>query len=468
MRTTFFREFTLKDIRFWILLFFLIRLFGISNAPLETGHNWRQSLTSMIARNFLETDANILYPRIDMAGEATGIIGSEFPFFNYLIYVFALLFDYSHWAGRLINLVVSSLGIWYFYRIVAQWVSREVAFPASMVFLASIWFSFSRKIMPDTFSVALVIIGFYYGLCYLKQGTFKHLLLFFGLATLGILCKIPAASLLGLSVLLLFTNHFSVSRRAVAIAACMVSAGVVWLWYFYWVPYLLHTYGYQLYFPKGLLEGFEEILPYTSEYFAKFYFSALYSYLAFALALAGIYGLVRNKNRYLWLGLISVTAIFLVFTLKTGSDFPTHNYYIIPFVPVMALLAGYGVALFPEKLRYILLLLVVAEGVANQAHDFFIKEEMKYKLTLEELMDENVSRDSLIVINGGQSPQEIYFARRKGWTVKNDFLTTERLDSLSNLGAAYLVLNRVNHTHYVSEYPEVGSNESYTVYSLNR
>jgi len=36
------------DIRFWIFLFFLIRLVGITNAPLETGHNWRQSFTNMI------------------------------------------------------------------------------------------------------------------------------------------------------------------------------------------------------------------------------------------------------------------------------------------------------------------------------------------------------------------------------------------------------------------------------------
>ena len=50
----------------------------------------------MIARNFLEIDANIMYPRIDMAGDKTGIIGSEFPFFNYLIYLFFEIFNFSH------------------------------------------------------------------------------------------------------------------------------------------------------------------------------------------------------------------------------------------------------------------------------------------------------------------------------------------------------------------------------------
>ena len=43
--------------------------------PLEVAHNWRQTLGAMIARNFLETDNNILYPRIDITGEKTGITG---------------------------------------------------------------------------------------------------------------------------------------------------------------------------------------------------------------------------------------------------------------------------------------------------------------------------------------------------------------------------------------------------------
>lgn len=73
-----------KDFRFWVLLFFILRLYGITNPPLEAAHNWRQTLTCSIARNFYEEDTNILYPRIDIDGEKSGIIASEFPVFNYL------------------------------------------------------------------------------------------------------------------------------------------------------------------------------------------------------------------------------------------------------------------------------------------------------------------------------------------------------------------------------------------------
>ena len=78
---------SLYDIRIWIVLFFCIRLIGITDPPLEIGHNWRQTTVTMVARNFLEVDNNIFLPRIDFAGEKTGISGMEFPFLKYLIYL---------------------------------------------------------------------------------------------------------------------------------------------------------------------------------------------------------------------------------------------------------------------------------------------------------------------------------------------------------------------------------------------
>ena len=98
----------LKDIRFWIFLFFLVRLFGITDPPLEAMHSWRQALTNMIARNFLEVSPNIFFPRIDTAGDLTGIIGSEFPLLSYLVFLVSEIFGYEHWYGRLINLIISS------------------------------------------------------------------------------------------------------------------------------------------------------------------------------------------------------------------------------------------------------------------------------------------------------------------------------------------------------------------------
>ncbi|MBK7174709.1 MAG: glycosyltransferase family 39 protein [Bacteroidales bacterium] len=456
------------DIRFWILIFFLIRLIGITNPPLEIGHNWRQCLTNMVARNFLETDANILYPRIDMGGNRTGIIGTEFPLFNYLIYLVSLLFDYTHWYGRLINLVVSSIGIYYFSKLVELLTDKKTALYSGIILLSSIWFAFSRKIMPDTFSVALVIIGLYAGFQFLLTGKARSLIFYFFFITLGMLCKIPALSLVSVVGLVLIIKQIEITRKILIVSVTALSVLVVSSWYFYWVPYLVDTYRYQLYFPKGFAEGFMEITPLIPEFLEKFYFSSLNSYIAFGFFLAGIFFLIRKNNLLLNSGLLVITGIFLVFTLKTGSVFPLHNYYIIPFTPIMAFIAGFGLKQIPGKFGIFILLLIAIEGIANQQHDFFINKKETYKPGLEQIVQKHIPEQQKILINGGPSPQEIYFAHRKGWTSDNSILSVPKLDSLAKLGAAFLVINKHTYPDHFGYYPLIFDDNDYSIYRLKK
>jgi 4-amino-4-deoxy-L-arabinose transferase-like glycosyltransferase len=459
----------LLDIRFWIVLFFVIRLFGITNAPLEIGHNWRQSLTNMITRNFFENGANLLYPAIDMAGEKTGIIGSEFPLFNYLIYLVSELFGYEHWYGRLINLIVSSLGIYYFYRLLKESINEKVAFNASIILLSSIWFVFSRKIMPDTFSVSLVIIGLYYAYQFLRNGKFLNVFLFFTFCTLGMLCKIPALSLFSLLGITLFIPEISVQRKIQLYTTAALSFGIVCLWYFYWVPHLLATYQYQLYFPKGFMEGLIEIKEYIPELLEKFYFSSLSSFAATLCFIVGIVLIVKSKHQLLKVGITLVSIVFIVFIIKTGSVFPLHNYYIIPFTPIMAIIAGFAISKFSNKYQWMVLALIAIEGIANQQHDFFIKDSKLYKLELDEITANNIPNNELIVINGGQSPQDIYFSHRKGWTAHNhDVLRPEYIDSLNVIGANYLIIDKHRLEQKFNELNSIYEDENYLIYNLQK
>jgi hypothetical protein len=455
-----------SDIRTWIIFFFLIRLIGITNAPLEIGHNWRQSLTSMIARNFLEGGANLLYPRVDMAGNSSGIIGSEFPFFNYLIYLTSLILDYRHWHGRLINLVVSSFGVYFYYLLLEKLLTKKIAFNSSIILLASIWFAFSRKTMPDTFSVSLVIIGLYYCFEYLNNGKKFQLFLFFLFSTLGILCKIPALSLVSLVLIPLFAKEISSNRKVFIVSATVLSFALVSLWYFYWVPFLVKNYHYQLYFPKGLGEGFREISSLWGVFFEKFYYDSLSSFVAFAFFLFGLFFLIKEKFPYVLWSFLAISLTFFLFILKTGAVFPTHSYYIIPYTPVMAFVAGLAIAKIPRKLQYIVLVIIALEGIANQQHDFFIKKTEKYKISLEKISQKTIPKDKLIVINGGPSPQEIYFSNRKGWTIENKYLNKIKLDSLKALGASYLIIDKNSYAESLSFYPVIFRDENFDIYDL--
>ena len=457
------------QIEFWILFFFCMRLIGITNAPLETGHNWRQSLTNMIARNFYELEANLLYPRVDMGGSLTGIMGSEFPLFNYLIYLAAEVFSYDHWYGRLINLIVSSIGIWYFYKAVNLLTSRQVAFNSTLIFLTSVWFAFSRKIMPDTFSIALMLIGLYYALLYLRNGERKNLALFFVLATLGMLCKIPALSLMAVLGVIFIIKEIPVVRKRNLLIAGAIGVAITSVWYFYWVPYLLETYKYQLFFPHGIWEGILAIIPVWDQFLQKFYFSGLHSFVAFVFVVWGVYWLVKKNHPVFKWGVLLVSLVFLAFIVKTGRVFSTHNYYIIPFVPVLAFLAGGALTQMKLKMQYFFLLVIGVEGIANQNHDFFVRDDQLYKLELAAVTQDFIPENSLVVINGSPSPQLMYFAHCKGWNAYNEEINNWAvLDSIYQDGASYMIVDLHSYSNYAPKSIPVFKNDDFVIENLDK
>jgi hypothetical protein len=73
----------------------------------------------------------------------------------------------------------------------------------------------------------------------------------------------------------------------------------------------------------------------------------------------------------------------------------------------------------------------------------------------------------LIVINGGPSPQDIYFSNRKGWTVSNeDILDAPYLNSLIDLGAQYLILDLSDFNQKYEPYSRIYMDTHYAIYRL--
>lgn len=296
-----------KDIRFWLALFFAIRLFGITNPPLEVEHNWRQATVAMAARNFYEIDNNITLPRIDILGTKTdtgntGITGMEFPIFNYLIYLSSELFGYQEWYGRLINLIISTLGLWFFYQLLLRYFNRDIAFNATIILTVSIWFTFSRKIMPDTFSMSFILASLYFGTSYLegkhKQADIANLLAYACLMAIGALAKLPSGYLLVLFLFIYFKKDIALKRKiAFASISCLGLIPVA-LWYFHWVPSLVDTHGSSFFMGNSFSQGFYEIIERFPTVLYRFYNTALNS-IAFAVFLIGlIIALVYKDKKY--------------------------------------------------------------------------------------------------------------------------------------------------------------------------
>ncbi len=461
----------LSDIRFWILLTFFIKLIGITDPPIEIGHNWRQTTVAMVARNFLETDANILYPRIDIAGEKSGITGMEFPLFNYLIYLVSLVFGYEHWFGRMINLIVSSFGAWYFFKVVSRFFNSKIAFNATVILLFSIWFSYSRKIMPDTFAVSFVLAGMYFCSNYLLNKSLWHLILGSALIGLGVLSKLPAGVVLTPILLFLFSKNYNPKTKILF----YISIGLFLLpsmaWYFYWVPYLNTQFEFWHFFMgKSLGEGFTEFLNETPVFLEKFYGTTLF-YIGFVACIFGVFVALKKRNKLmLWTFFISLLAI-LTIVLKSGLTFAYHTYYMIPFIPAMALAAGFGLTQIQIKpLSVIIVIGIISEGMLNQYIDFKIPQKHQELLPLEQDLNLYSDKSDLILINSDNLPTPMYLAHRKGWVTNNESISNQEIiESYKMKGLKLIVvLKQTFGTHIELPYTKLKENQHYTVYSLSK
>ncbi len=459
-------EFGYIRIEYIIGVFCLIRLFGITNAPLEVAHNWRQVTGLMVARNFFEIDPSLWFPRVDETNGVSGIIGMEFPLLNYLHYLASLIFDYQHWYGRLINLMVSSIGVYFFFKLIKERLNEKTAYYSSLFLLGSIWFIYSRKMMPDTFSMSLGFVGLYYAWKYLYEATLKNYFLFFLFISLAFLSKISAVMcIIGFPFLI---NDFQLNKSRIHVILGLCSSLLItYLWYFLWNPHLAETYGSWYNSGTSIINGISELSLNLPETFKRFYFGSFHSFIAFSVLVFSIGFCFFKKQYKMLLFLLSASLLFGLYMAKSGAIFYIHGYYIIPIVPVFAILIGNFMATIKNK--YIALSIVVlflVESIANQQHDLFTKDSEKYKLELESIASKLIDKNELVAINGNGNPQELYLSHRKGFVLNNEDLKNElKLKSIKSKGCKYIIVNKHQFKDNLN-YKKIFKNEDYVIYEI--
>ena len=83
----------------------------------------------------------------------------------------------------------------------------------------------------------------------------------------------------------------------------------------------------------------------------------------------------------------------------------------------------------------------------------------------------NCNKIISVGINGGESPQQIYFLHRKGWTITSEEANDSLfMDNITKKGCKYLFINKHSETGYhplYKNFPEVFNDEDFVIYSLN-
>ena len=461
-----------KKIEFWIILFFIIRLIGIQNPPLENIHNFRQSTVWMVARNFKNIDNNILYPRIDFAGNNSGLTAMEFPILNYLIYLLAKIFGFQHWIGRFIVLIISSIGLYCFYQIVTRFLAPNWAKLSTFLLMLSIYFTYSRKTMPDVFSISLITIGLFCLIRFIESNRWIFNLLFIILCGIGMLSKASSFPFfISFLAWIVWINKdkFDKSKQLILIFSFTMVIGVVFWYYKIWCPYLKKLESNDTFFlGNSISEGFLLISEYIAFIAQKFYFEAM-KWSGFFIFIAGFYLLFKNKLKSIYVLVLtsSLTGILLILiSLKT---FATHSYYVIPLVPFMSIIAAYFIYQLKSKpIIFILILIYSLESLLSHKSDFYITSDKFFIENLSKDIESIVPQKSLILVNSDQNPTPLYFAGRKGWAESNHFISnSSNVDSLKKIGLEYIiVLKRGMGANIKLDYSKKLETNNFTLYKV--
>jgi hypothetical protein len=453
--------------RLLIVLLFAVRLINITDPPVEISHNWRQTTSLMVARNFYQTDNNILYPTLDETGEKRGVVGMEFPALPYSIYLVSTIFGYDHWYGRLINLILVSFGMWYFFRLLTLWFTERLAFFSTVAMAFSALFHLSRKVLPDPAALSLVIIGLWYGSQFLRSGGWLNAFLYVIFAALGVLVKIPFGAYLIMLAFPFFDQQVTGLRRTLFVFASVAIVSTVYWWYFIWNMGLAEKFGLWYNSGRSVGDGYRELLENLPDVFERFYFSAFHSYLFFLLTISGLILAIIKKEKRILFVLAAGVPVFAGYMLKSGFLFAHHGYYALVIVPVMALLTGYFITTIQAKIAIPLLVIAAIESVANQQHDFFIRDKEFVKTSLTNIANKVSGSTDLVALVTNQNPNEFYFLNRKGWMVVPEMANPAALDSLADKGCKLLFMKKGKYDENLP-YTRVFENQDYLVFDLNQ
>jgi 4-amino-4-deoxy-L-arabinose transferase-like glycosyltransferase len=431
-----------SNIFFWIALFFLVHLIGIWNPPIEAAHSWRQATGLMVARNYFEGNTSFWYPMVNETSGGTGIIGMEFPLMYYIQGKLGVLFGFHAGIGRLLNVLISTLGLVYFFALVRRFATEKTAFYATLLLMVSCFFMYSRKVMPDTEALAVYLIGIYYFFEALRFGRWKDVLLSFMMLSLGLLLKISVLPLLAF-VVFAYVKTSNEPKKPGVFLIPFLSLIPACIWYFIWNPYLADHFGSWYNLGGGLMDGGKAFLASPFLLLQQLVFHPFVSYLAFGLCLYGVIRLAKHGVSWAWkLSLPLFLVLFSGYALKSGVIFLTHEYYILPAVPLLAILGGYAISTL-GKYAWVLMLCISIEAIGNQLYDFKLNSSEAYKLGLGQVAKRYIPTDALVAINGNSNPQELYLLGRKGWNLSDETLRQKAMvNELTGKGCSYLVINK--------------------------
>lgn len=299
--------------------------------------------------------------------------------------------------------------------------------------------------MPDTFSVSLAIFAIHWLTRFFQTNKLLFLVLYILMANIAIMAKIPAALLFSWLPLLLFSKIITKHQKMWLVFGGTLSLIGPLFWYGYWVPYLKLHFEFPLFFPKNITEGALEIWINRWDLIVRIGHNGFNSIIASVVSFIGLFLVIKKYKINAFFPFLIIASISVFYIIKTGEVFATHNYYMVPLVPFMAITAAFALDYVNRQnpnWAKIILLLFVLESVSFQWHDFFVRSSKKYMTQLELESNSILNRNEKIITNGKDDPQLMYYLNKKGWSLKDEHLTPDYIKTILKYHPSWLIIDK--------------------------
>lgn len=402
-------------------------------------HNWRQSITLMVARDFANHGFHIFRPQVAWVSHGRpadpSYFSAEFPIMAILTALLYKIFGESDAVARLVVISFSLLGTYALYALLCRHAGILTARIGAFVYTVLPYqVFFGRVFMPEIPAQALALVA----LDVLDRWTIdrKRKTLFFAaaLTAMAILQKLTVAFVV-LPAIYLLWHVFG--KRLFARVETYVFIGIICLPTVLWYRHaasMAQQSGFAIMQPGlfGRNLGLWLQTSFVGQIGAGLSHEA-FSPVGLGLAAAGMFWPLHSRVASIFRLWVLGAAFVLFFVPEV---LPANLYYLSVLLPGGAALAGLALGSLPPKIRPAQLVALAGLSVAavSCVLPLYTGDRSPYDLGV--LLGRLSSKDDLILTESGGNPNVLYYSGRRGWMVGGMYGPV-MANRLVGLGAQY-------------------------------
>ena len=463
------------SVRYLILFLFipLLSIFlhwKIFDRELSGIHTWRQTQTAQNILNFYRYDSNILNPSNNVITKEhkLTVFRNEFPVMQWTVGMIFHLTGNSVFVIRICMFVLGLFSIFGMYSWLKNLLNSEItALAGAWAFTFSpVFYYYTMNPMPDNLALCGTIWSLAYFTRYLKTGSLKHVAWSAFFLSLAVAAKLPFIVFLGAQgtwlLWSIIRKRFKKLKPEILFSLIfLVILSPALLWYAWVIP----TWS------NGVTSGIfrNTISADTFHAFLRYHLNTMFpvillGYVAVLFLFLGfIFAILRKcwkDDRFIWLTGMGL-GVLLYFVFEFNMIGIVHDYYMMPFLPVLYVIVAYGIQ---QTIRldswgkWLAALLLISMPVVTYklTKDYWSEKYMPQVadvfLNHKELREAAPATAICIMLNDVSSYAFAYLIDKNGFVFNDDHLPGGWVDDMiRNYGATYMYSN----SRVVEEDPEV-------------